>query len=373
MIRLLPLAPLRHRHLRPFPRPLTGPLVTWLLLVLAANATAQPIAGNPAPGAPGPGAATPPAALEHLATIQCKSFEQLQASYSRQFAARMRDWSAAQMPDLQGRPVLYLFSGPDIVTTMALFPAANHLTLVADQKPEYELLAQPDADSPLQTERECRMLTFFSHLGYYRTDDLNGKVGSRPRFIKLLAYSIAFGGGTIKSANLLAIGAGGELETFAPGGTRRAQGVRFGVQRRDGQTMQIDYLVVDLSNHGLKADAAALALLHRAATDVLFLKSASHLLQSPHFSVLAELLVTPPALFVVQDETGLGIDQLHKAYQLTLYGRFTNPQALWAHNAAAHAFADEYATHEVKGPLPFTIGYEKKAGSALMVGRRIPP
>jgi hypothetical protein len=285
----------------------------------------------------------------------------------------MRDWSLAQMPDLQGRPVLYLFSGPDIVTTMALFPNASHLVLVADQKPEYELLAQADADSPQQSERECRMLSFFSQLGYYRTDDLNGKAGTRPRFMTLLAYSIAFGGGTITSAELLGIGAGGDLQAFPPGTTRKPQGVRFTVQRRDGGALQVDYLVIDLANHGLRADPAALAFLRRANSDVLFLKSASHLLQSPHFSVLADLLMAPAAPFVVQDETGLGIDRLKKAYQLTLYGKFVNPQALWAHNASAHAFADEYATHEVKAPLPFTIGYEKKAGSALIIGRHTAP
>jgi hypothetical protein len=323
---------------------------------------------------PASAAATPrPAALEHLATIQCKRFDQLEASYRKQFAARMREWSRAEMADLQGRPVLYLFSGPDIVTTMALFPTTSHLTLVADQKPEYELLSQADSDSPEQTERECKLLSFFSHLGYYRTDDLNGKVGTRPRFIKLLAYSIAFGGGTITGADLLAIGPGGELQAFAPGTPGKPHGVRFTVQRRDGGTLLVDYLVIDLANYGLKPNAGALAFLRHAAGDVLFLKSASHLLQSPHFSVLADLLMTPPAPFVVQDETGLGIDRLHQAYQLTLYGRFLNPQALWAHNPAAHAFADEYATHPVKASLPFAIGYEKKAGSALMVGRRLAP
>jgi hypothetical protein len=333
----------------------------------AALALTVPLAAHGEPAAPRS------AALENLATIQCKSFDQLEVSYRKQFATRMREWSLAQMADLQGRPVLYLFSGPDIVTTMALFPNAAHLVLVADQKPEYELLSQADGDSPEKTERECRMLSFFSHLGYYRTDDLNGKVGTRPRFIKLLAYSIAFGGGTITDAELLGIGPGGELQAFAPGTARKPQGVRFTAQRRDGGTLTVDYLVIDLANHGLKSDPAALAFLHRAAADVVFLKSASHLLQSPHFSVLADLLMSPPAPFVVQDETGLGVDRLTKAYQLTLYGKFTNPQALWAHNASAHAFAEEYATHDVKAALPFTIGYEKKAGSALIVGRRATP
>ena len=350
------------------------PARTLATLALCAGLAALPVTsqGAPAPATTSSASQAPnkTTALSHLIAVQCQNFAQLQASYKRQFANRMTEWATAQLPDMQNRPVLYLFSGPDIVTTMALFPTATHLTLVADQKPEYELLTHPDADSPAQTERECRMLSYFSRMGYYRTDDLNGKIGTRPRFIKLLAYSIAFGGATVTDAQLLAIGAKGELEAVAPGTDRPVRGVRFETKRADGKDLQIDYLEIDLSNHGLKASPGAAAFLHQSASGILFLKSASHLLQSPHFSTLADMLVTPPAPFVVQDETGLGIDRLRKSYQLSLYGRFTGPQALWAKSPSAHALADDYATHQVSGPLPFTIGYEKKAGSALLVGRR---
>ena len=326
---------------------------------LAATAPAAPTPAAPASGA-----------LEHLAAVKCADFARLQARYSKQFATKLSSWSTAQLPDLQNRPALYLFSGPDIVTAMALFPTASHLTLIADQKPEYELLTQADADSAAQTARECKMLGFFSRLGYYRTDDLNGKNGARPRFIKLLVYSIAFGGASVTDTQLLSVGAKGELVASRTGAVKGTQGVRFDARRADGRMLQIDYLEIDLSNHGLKPDSGAVAFIQQNARDVLFLKSASHLLQSPHFSRLADLLVNPPAPFVVQDETGLGIDRLRKAYRLSLYGKFTGPQALWAKSPSAHALADDYATHEVAGPLPFTIGYEKKAGSALLVGRR---
>jgi hypothetical protein len=321
--------------------------------------------------APTLSAAAAPAGLARITDVQCPAFQQQLAGYEKQFASRMSDWSRKEAADLQGRNVLYLFSGPDVVTALALFPEAAHVTLVADQKPEFALLDHPEDAPADKIARECSMIGFFSRLGYYRTNDLNGLGGAKPHFIKLLAYSTAFAGATISDASLLAVAPGGELQAFAPGDARRPQGVRFEARRRDGRPVTIDYLVIDLSNAGLKGDAGAAGFLRRANSDVLFLKSASHLLQSPHFSTLAELLTTPAAAFVVQDETGFGVDRLHANYALTLYGRFTAPQALWARNASAKAFAEEFAQHPAKAALPFRIGYEKESGSALIVGRRI--
>jgi len=308
--------------------------------------------------------------LDRVSAVLCPAFATFATRYNKRFAKPMTTWSQAELTDLKGRPVLYLFSGPDVVTPLALFPDAPHLTLIADQKPEYGQLRAAVEEASGARERECRMLNFFSQLGYYRTDDLNGRGGERPSFIKLLTYSIAFSGGTITSASLLALNAQGELEVFAANSERAAQGIRFDVKRPDGRAVTVDYLVIDLANRGLMGHDAATAFLRRNAQDVLFLKSASHLLQSASFSMLANLLTTPAAPFVVQDETGLGVDRLEQAYRLTLYGHYTAPQTIWANKPAAQAFAGAYTQHETRGPLPFVFGYEKSAGSALLVGRR---
>jgi hypothetical protein len=335
-------------------------------LALAAPPLAAPAAPSPPTG--------PAAALARLTGVECPNFAAMVSHYGVEFGSRMTRWSAKELPDAGARPVLYLFSGPDIVTAMAMFPGASHLTLVADQQPEYSLLSEPAVEQPAQQARECDMLAFFGRRGYYRTDDLNGKGGARPRFIKLLAYSLAFGGASVSEADLLTIGADGTLAARLPGRDGPApQGVRFVGRRADGSALTVDYLAIDLADHGLSRDPAATQFLARNARDVLFLKSASHLLQSPHFGRLANLLMNPPAPLVVQDETGLGIDRLREVYRLTLYGKFVAPQRLWAASPSARALAEEYRTQPAGPDLPFTIGYEKKAGSALLVGRHRSP
>jgi hypothetical protein len=314
------------------------------------------------------GSAAP--ALEALSHLRCSNADALKARYSQRFAEPMRTWSQRELADLKGRSVLYPFSGPDAVTALALFPEAAHLTLVADQRPEYALLAAPMEDAPGAIERECRMLSFFSQLGYYRTHDLNGRGGDRPRFIQLLAYSIAFGGASVIDASLVSINAKGDLESFPAGTDRPADGVRFLAKRQDGREVTVDYLVINLSNRGLSGQNPAVLFLKQRASDVLFLKAASHLLQSGSFSTLAGILTNPAAPFVVQDETGLGVDRLQANYTLTLYGHYTAPQKLWSQNSGARAFSDLYAHQTSLGSLPFVFGYEKSAGSALIVGRR---
>lgn len=300
----------------------------------------------------------------------CTRFAELQARYGQRFVAPMIRWSRADLADLKGRAVLYPFSGPDVVTALSMFPDAPHLTLVADQTVEFEGVGAPNAAIPGAAERECRMLSFFAQLGYYRTHDLNGLGGARPRFLQLLRYSIAFAGAAVDRTRPLGLTATGTVAVLEDGSTVTPQGVRFEARRQDGRAVLIDYLTIDLSNRGLKTDPAGREFLHRNASDVLFLKSASHLLQHGGFSELAALLTTPAGAFVVQDETGLPVGLLERHYELTLYGRYSAPQALWARDAGANAFANLYATHDSRGALPYVVGYEKKAGSALMVGRR---
>jgi hypothetical protein len=303
--------------------------------------------------------------------VHCSSFGSLQSRYEKRFSVPMNDWSRANLADLQGRPVLYLFSGPDIVTALSLFPQAPHITLVADQSPEYGDIGQPDAAVPGAVDRECKMLSFFAQLGYYRTHDLNGMGGVKPRFLQLLRYSIAFAGGTVLSTTSLGISDSGSAEPWSSHVGQTPRGVRFEVRRRDGHPVTIDYLVIDLSNRGLRADVGGSQFLQHNHSDVLFLKSASHLLQRKGFAVLAGMLTTPAAPFVVQDETGFPVDLLVKNYALTLYGHYTAPQSIWAHDSAAKAFIDLYASRESKGSLPYVYGYEKRAGSAVVVGRRL--
>jgi hypothetical protein len=313
----------------------------------------------------------PSSETQELTTIQCPAFANLKSHYEQTFIAPMINWSHAELSDATNRPVLYLFSGPDVVTALSLFPTAPHITLVADQIPEYQLLEKDEKVTEAAEQRECGMLGYFATAGFYQTNDLNGKDGARPRFIKLLTYSLGFAGATIVDVSVLGFNNAGELVSQGHELKPKPVGLRFKAVRDDGRLVVIDYLSINLANGGLSIHSASLNFLKQNLNDVLFLKSASHLLQTPSFSVLADLIRQSPPALLVQDETGLSVKELHELYTPTLYGQFTNPQVIWANDPEARAFIDEFATHPIKAPLPFRLGYKKKAGSALIVGRRL--
>ncbi len=333
------------------------PRLALLCLVTALTATT------------GPAARAADLPVRGLTDVRCPSFETLRLRYEKRFLAPMNSFSHEALSDLRAESVLYPFSGPDAVTALALFPQLKHLTLVADQIPEYGRLHESTADSEQAIAQECRMLGFFSQLGYYRTHDLNGRGGERPPFVQLIAYSIAFAGAGVQDVQTLLLSANGEVTPASEADSRPPAGIRFLAKRADGRMVTVDYLAIDLSNRGIQKIAGAETFLRQRAAEGVFLKAASHLLQEPSFSRFADVL-TPAAAFVIQDETGLSVERLEANFDLTLYGQYTAPQKLWAHHASAQAFADLYARGKPAGRLPFVFGYEKAAGSALIIGRR---
>jgi TonB family protein len=97
------------------------------------------------------------------------------------------------------------------------------------------------------------------------------------------------------------------------------------------------------------------------------IKAASHLPQRAHFSIVREaVLANAPGVW--QDETGIDYARLAAAFDVRLYGGFAGPNRIFSSGSqkslvAAYARADA-------DPLPFRVGYEKRAGSSVQVAVR---
>ena len=309
------------------------------------------------------------AAIEPTQTPnECPSFPSMTAGYQKKFLLPMRSWAATHLDSLGTRTLLYPFSGSDAVTALSLFGRADHYILVSDNW--VDLTVDPGLERQ-QIEHECAIESYFSQLGYLRTDDLEGKTGQRPRFIKLLAYSIAMSGAKIDRMRGLRLVENGTTTETLLSDNLHPEGIRFIVTFPDHRHVTIDYVRIDLSNSGLKRERVH-AFLSTVSTDTVFLKSASHLLQDSYFSTMAGL-ITSKARHVVQDETGLDINALSSAFEVTGYGRFTKPQSLWKDSKSAKRLRAYVDTHGPLQPLPLTVGYEKPSGSILLVGNRRAP
>lgn len=318
-----------------------------------------------------PAASSTPTAAQALAArtakIECQTFQKIATDYQTKFLAPMQTWSSQQLSKLGTKKLTYVFSGADIITPLALFNTADHFTLIADQTPEYTL---PQDISGAQIAKECQTQTYFARYGYFRTNDLEGKDAVKPRFVKMLAYSILMSGGSIVKMDYLGIAANGKLEVRDNPSTVKPDGLRFHVTTADKRAVLVDYLRMNLSNSGLSAEPRLQQFLASHTSDTIFIKSASHLLQKNYFSILAGL-ITDHAHSVVQDETGLDIEVFSKHYQIDSYGKFLRPHPLWHDSPSGVRLRDFLSAKNTLQPLPFTIGYEKTSGSVLLVGTRL--
>ena len=340
-----------------------------LLFCLSMLLRSNPLlAADVTPATPAPATVS---AAQTLATstakIECPSFQKMATDYQSKFLAPMQAWSAQHLTKLGTKKLTYVFSGADIVTPISLFKTADHFTLIADQIPEYTPAKETVSS---QVAKECQTQAYFARFGYFRTHDLEGKDSVKPRFVKMLAYSILMSGGSIRKMEYLSISPNGKLDVRDNPATVKPDGLRFHVTTADKRAVLVDYLRMNLSNSGLLAEPRLQQFLATHTNDTIFIKSASHLLQKNYFSILAGL-ITDHAQSVVQDETGLDIELFTKHYQVDSYGKFLRPHPLWHDSPSGVRLRNFLSAKTSLEPLPFTIGYEKTSGSVLLVGTRL--
>jgi hypothetical protein len=305
--------------------------------------------------------------LKTLLSVSCPNFNEMVELYQQKFVSKMTSWSSTHLAEADYQTAFYPFSGPDVVTVMSLYPKANYYVLVADQVPEYSYINHPENLSSSASNFECKMLSNFSRRGYYLTNDLIGKNGPKPRFIKLLIYNLAFAGAKVKSVKNLSINGQGLILPTQDG--QDSHGVRFEIEAKDGRSVTVDYISANISNGWLETHPNFIKAFERKASQVVLIKSASHLLQNTYFSTMKNILIGH-AQWITQDETGLDIVPYSENYDLQLFGKFIKPNTLWAKSSSAQRLATYYEEHPSKQELPFLLGYEKAGGSMLMIGKR---
>jgi hypothetical protein len=335
----------------------------WFLSLAAALALVLPITG---------GAADPDDVARAIAGISSKEVSLHWNAYENRIGRAMRRWACEELPPADGATVFYPFAGPDLPTAVQLFPDAERYVLVSLQKagrpPGLEDGQVPASALEGYLAEFQKNWRFYGTLGFFRTEDLEPFGMSGP--LMALAARLGF---RVEFVEPIGMDAGADdfepLEGEHAGG--RWDSVRLTL-RKGGRTSIVDYVHMDLSDGWLGQEtqqtARERAWIRRMAANPTLLKAASHLPQEPGFSILrAALLENAPVL--VQDESGIDYDALAGAFTVRLYGRFTRVNSSFpAHLQSSLAAA--YRSNGGAKPLPFAVGYEKSAGSALQVALR---
>ncbi len=281
--------------------------------------------------------------------------------YDERLGEPLGRWARAELGDADGATVVYPFSGPDFVTAHRLFPRASRYVLVSR-----EAAGRVRAGGALdgaRLARQTRALEGFLRRGFFLTRDMGRDFPDG--VADTLAALATLEGFVVESEQSARVDAAGQLRPDP-----RGEALRLSLRRADGARVELDFVSLDLSDPWLRRAPGAVAWLASVARDRALLKAASHLLQQPGFRAARDALVAHASV-VVQDETGVGYEALSPSFDVTLYGAFTAVNPLFA-STPQRELARAYRERTDVRPLPFSLGYRKRAGSCLLVARRRP-
>ena len=295
----------------------------------------------------------------------------------KRIGSPLRQWACQEVDRTGGATVFYPFSGPDLPWAYRLYPDAGRFVLVALEKaeapPSLETFSRAEAEGYRAAFRKAWRL--YGVDGFFKTNDLNEEAGVHGTRLGITGPLMAFAvrlGFEIEGVEPIQLELNsGELVLRDPISLAEDtwDSVRLTL-RKGGRRVVVDYVRMDLSDESLGRTPGARRWIERMASNPTLLKAASHHPQGAGFSVFrASVLANAPV--IVQDETGFDYGSLSQAYEVRLYGKFTRPNSAFD-QSLQRTLAAAYQKNAGVKPLPFRLGYEKGAGSALQVAVRGP-
>ncbi len=295
--------------------------------------------------------------------------------YERKIGNPMRQWACKELPRAEGGTVFYPFAGPDLPAAYQLFPDANRYVLLSMQRgeppPLLESYSKGELDEYVEVLRKA--WRFYNVLGFFRTDDLDGRGKSEGKPIGVTGALMAFAvrlGFEVEAVDPIQLDLNTNqliLRARTPEVPSTWDSVRLTL-RKDGRKVIVDHVRVDLSDAALGRDPGPRKWIESVAVNPTLLKAASHHPQGREFSIFRDIVLAKAPL-IVQDETGIDYALLDPAFDVRLYGKFTHPNSSFS-QTLQKSLAAAYAKGAGVKPLPFSAGYEKDAGSAFQVAIR---
>ena len=280
---------------------------------------------------------------------------------------RIDNWSHQHLPASKDTTIFYPFSGPDAATAFAFFPDARDYVLVGLESPGTVPLTAADYTADYWASvREA--LRSDVAVGFFKTEEMHedfkheGVNGVMP----LLLTFIARRGYTIDDVSQIQISDSGAVVPRTPPvpGVRVTKGVaiRFSANRT---SHTLTYLRLDLSNV-VESRPAAIQYLHNLKKVDTLVKSASYLMHKRHFSTVRGIILAQSDV-IVEDDSGIPWHYFTPdAWNVTLFGAYTEPITLfadWYQEDLKTAFD---STPNIQR-LDFGIGYRWRPGASNLL------
>ena len=263
--------------------------------------------------------------------------------------------------------VFYPFSGADFLYPTTIFPDADTYILFGLEKTGSPFSTDIKTDFA-QYESYRKALSSFLRLSYFITKDMKNDMdndnldGTCP----VLSMLMATAGYEIISIENMKIDDSGKLsQADGTGNVMRYKFFKAGSKHE--QTLY--YLSADVGNPRFDPKVKKFIEVslpgHTVAT---YLKAASYLMHMPGFTMIRDYIVNNTQ-YIVEDDSGVPYKYLADKFDITLYGIYKRPLAVFTDKCIQPDLDSVYKANvsSVK-PLTFRIGYNNP--SNLLVGRR---
>ncbi len=295
--------------------------------------------------------------------------------YDELYFAPMREWSAQELVPRIGptSQVTYLFGGPDLVSTLALFPSAR-LYALGGLEPVGRLtnpltLSPEDLASSLAALRKStEVILNFSH---FITRDMKTDLASShfEGVFPIMLVFLSFIDARIDLAERLTLERGGTLARGEVAGGQAALRIVF--RTAPGlPPSEVVYFQANVADSALQSNPAILDWLRTRGRTTGYLKAASYLMHTGGFTRVRDFLLENSRV-LVQDDSGIPLSVLRaRDWSVVFFGDYTRPLDIFrSYDQPALRTVYEAGAGF---PLPFGFGYRWQRGeSTLMLA--LPP
>ncbi len=273
----------------------------------------------------------------------------------------------ARQPQAAG-PIYYPFSGPDAMYVLGMFPNATAFALAGlepvGELPDVGALSDADLDASLaELRRSLRSLSTYS---FFRTNDMRAEF-SKNQFsgvTPILLLFITRQGFAVQNVEPVIMEPDASLRVTHAAGLQnlsadRIPGVRISfIKPGEAKARTLYYFKADLSDQGLASVPQPLKWAADFAPRATYIKSASYLMHTGHFSKVRNFILARAEL-IVQDDSGIPMRFFAAAnWERTFFGTYDGPIRLFANRYQKDLF-EAYAASAK--PLEFGIGYDHQA------------
>lgn len=282
----------------------------------------------------------------------------------------MQAWTRTSLAGLRDKSstVFYPFSGPDFLYADTLFPDSKYLVMAGLEPvgtlPDLDLLQQQGRLGAYLQNVKTSLFTILA-ASFFKTKDMKTDFGSQlvDGLLPDLAVFLGREGYTIDSLHYVSLAHDGTLRPHEVGG---APGIQITYYKGDrGDLRYLLYLQADLGNDGQQSNPGFVHLMHRLGPGITYLKAASYLLYLDYFSTIRNAILDN-SVGVVEDDSGIPLrDFSPKEWNLTAYGNYTGPIALFK-ECYQPDLTQFYATNPHPA-LSFGSGYKYIAASSSLL------